>query len=61
MAVRYHYTSRGCYDSADDADQCRLARAVRAQQSKDFALADLEIDTLQRLNARSVRLGQVRD
>ena len=45
-------------DAADDADQRRLAGAVRAEQREDLALADLEVDALQRLQARGVGLGQ---
>ena len=48
-------------DAADDADQRRLAGAVRAEQGEDFAPADLQVDALQRLQARSVGLGQARD
>ena len=48
-------------DAADDADQRGLAGAVRTQQREDLALADLEVDALQRLQARRVGLGQVRD
>ena len=48
----------GCrrYDPADDTDQRRLTRAVRTQKREDFALADIEIDGFQRVNAGRIRL-----
>ncbi len=45
-------------DAADDADQRGLAGAVGTQQREDLALADLEVDALERLQARGVGLGQ---
>ena len=48
-------------DAADDADQRRLAGAVRAEQREDLAAPDLEVDVLQRLEAGRVGLRQVGD
>jgi hypothetical protein len=41
----------GCDDAADDADQRGLAGAVGAEQSENLALLDLQVDTLERLQA----------
>ena len=46
---------------ADDADQRRLAGAVRAEQREDLALVDVEVDRLQRLHARRIGLAQAAD
>jgi len=51
-----HARGRGD-DAADYVDQRRLARAVGTQQGENFTLADLEVDVLQRLKARSIGLG----
>ena len=48
----------GVDDAADDADQRGLAGAVGAEQREDLAAADLEVDVLQRLEARRVGLGK---
>ena len=50
----------GVDDAADDADQRRLAGAVRAEQREDLAAADLEVDALQRLEPGRVGLGELR-
>ena len=47
-------------DAADDADQRRLAGAVRAEQREDFAAPDAQVDVLQRLEAGRVGLREVR-
>ena len=46
-------------DAADDVDQRRLAGAVRTEQRENLAVPDLEVDALERLEARSIGLGQV--
>src|SRR5208282_372543 len=48
-------------DAADDADQGRLAGAVRAEQRENLAVAYLQVDVLERLEAGGVRLGEVQD
>ena len=51
----------GVDDAADDVDQRRLAGAVRPEQREDLAAADLEIDVLERLEARCIGLDQIDD
>jgi hypothetical protein len=46
---------------ADDADQGRLARAIRTEQGKDLAAANLQVDVLEGLEAGGVGLGEIRD
>jgi hypothetical protein len=41
----------GVDDAANDADQRRLAGAVGAEQRKDFAAPDLQVNVLQRVEA----------
>jgi len=48
-------------DPADDADERRLAGAVRTEEREDLALRDLEVDRLQRLEARREGLAQLLD
>ena len=60
-AVDRHRARRGIDDAADDGDERRLAGAVGAEQREDLAAADVEVDILQGLEARSVRLRQVFD
>ena len=48
-------------DSANDADQRRLAGAVRAQQRKNLATANIEVDALQSPQAGGVSLRNVGD
>ena len=48
-------------DSADDIDQRRLPGAVRAEQRKDFALADVEVDRLQRFKPGGIGFGEIAD
>ena len=43
-------------DAADDADQRGLAGAVRPEQGEDLAAPDLQVDALERLEARGVGL-----
>jgi hypothetical protein len=59
VTVDRHGAGAGGDDAAYDADQRGLAGAVGAQQREDLALADLEIDVLERLQTRGVGLGQV--
>ena len=51
----------GVDDAADDADQRGLAGAVGPEQREDLAAPDVEVDVLQRLEARGIGLGQVGD
>ena len=48
-------------DAADDADQRRLAGAVRAEQSENLAAPDLQVDVLERLEAAGVDFREMRD
>jgi hypothetical protein len=48
-------------NSADDADQRRLAGAVRAEQGKDLAAADVEVDPLKCAEPRGISLRNVFD
>src|SRR5204862_1834317 len=48
-------------DAADDADEGRLAGAVRAEEREDLALPDLEVGRFQRLEARREGLTQLLD
>src|SRR6185503_1905920 len=57
VAVRDDRSLGGVDDSADDVDERRLTGAIGTEQSKDFALLDLEIDLLQSLKARCIRFG----
>ena len=43
--------------SADDVDQRRLARAVRAEQADDLAVVHVEVDAVERTHAAE-RLAQ---
>ena len=61
VAVRRHRAARRRDDAADDVDERRLAGAVRPEQREDLPLADLEIDLLERHEARGVGLGQPLD
>jgi hypothetical protein len=46
VAVDRHAAFAGIEDAANDADQRRLARAVRSQQREDLASSDVEVDAL---------------
>ncbi len=48
-------------DAADDADQRRLAGAVRAEQREDLAVADIQVDVFEGLEAGGVGLVEMRD
>src|SRR5581483_278223 len=48
-------------DAADDRDERRLARAVRAEQGEDLAFLDLEADVAKRLMAAGIDLGKAAD
>src|SRR6266481_2424251 len=61
VTVNEHRTGSRCHDSTDDTDQGGLPRAIRPEQREDFAPADFEIDALQRLKARRIGFGQLRD
>ena len=49
------------HDAADESDQRGLAGAVRAEQREDLALADIEVDELERTETRGVGLRHVGD
>jgi hypothetical protein len=55
-----HAARAGLDDAADDADQCRLAGTVGAEQGEDLAAADVQADALQRLEPRRIGLGELR-
>jgi len=57
VAVSQHRAVGGIDDAADDADQRRLARAVRPEQREDFAALDVQADILERLESRRILLG----
>ena len=61
VAVDPHRAPRRGDDAADDADERGLAGAVGAEQREDLALADLEVDRLQRHQPRRIGLGQLLD
>jgi hypothetical protein len=44
---------------ANDADQRRLSSAVWTQQGKNFSTVDAQVDLVERLEARSVGLGEI--
>ena len=46
-------------ERGDDADEGRLAGAVRTQEREEIALLDLEIDAFERLDAVFVDLGEL--
>ena len=55
LAVDQHLAAARSDDPADDVDHRRLAGAVRAEQRENLALADVEVDRLERLGAASHR------
>src|SRR6201999_2227598 len=59
VAVRAHAAARRVDDPADDADQRRLAGAVRPEQREDLTLLDLEIDLVERAKAGCVDLAEL--
>jgi hypothetical protein len=61
VAVHEHHARARRDDAANDVDQGRLAGAIGTQQSENFPLEDVEIDVLQRLEARGIGLGQIGD
>ena len=61
VAVGEHRAGAGVDDAADDADQRGLAGAVGPEQREDLAAADVEVDVLERLEARGVGLADVAD
>src|SRR5215469_4654560 len=61
MAVDPHRARRRIDDAADDADQGRLAGAIRAEQRENLAVADVEIDVFKRLESGGVNLIETRD
>src|SRR5690606_32164348 len=58
VAVRGHATAAGRDDATDDADQRRLAGAVGTEQGEDLAAPDLQVDRLERLETRRIRLAE---
>src|SRR3712207_4926909 len=59
MAVCLNGAGGRVDDTADDADQRGFAGAVRAEQRKDLAPVDRQVDFSERLKARGVRLVEV--
>ncbi|MOA54919.1 hypothetical protein D3C78_1786190 [compost metagenome] len=57
MAIGQHPAVGRVDDAADDADQRRLARAVRPEQGEDFTALNVQVDALERLESRGVSLG----
>jgi hypothetical protein len=49
------------HDAADNRDERRLARAVRSEQREDLALADIQIDRIERTMAGGIGLGDPGD
>src|SRR5690554_106487 len=60
-AERRDRTASGSEQTTNRADQRRLARAVRAQQRENLALADLKVDVGERRRSALVGLRQVPD
>jgi hypothetical protein len=58
VPVRKHRAFGRVDDAADDRNQRGLAGAIGAEQRKDFAAADVQVDVAQRLEAGSIRLAQ---
>ena len=61
VPVHQDAAARRIDDAADDADQRRLAGAVGAEQRENLAVADFQVDVLERLKAGGVGLVQMRD
>ncbi|MCY1538328.1 hypothetical protein D9M68_738630 [compost metagenome] len=61
MAAGQHPAPGRIDDAADDADQRRLARAVRSEQGEDFAALDIQVHVLERLEPRCVSFGEILD
>jgi len=59
VSVRQDGSLRRIDDPADDADERGFPRAVGAEEREDLALADFQVDVLQRLEAGGVGLGQI--
>ncbi|MNF00817.1 hypothetical protein D3C80_1997050 [compost metagenome] len=57
MAIGQHPAVGRVDDATDDADQRRLARAVRPEQGEDFTALNVQVDALERLESRGVSLG----
>src|SRR3954468_14096083 len=47
------------HDAAQDADERRLARAVRSEQREDLLFVNLELDVSERRQARGVTLREL--
>jgi hypothetical protein len=50
-ALKLDVTAIGRVEAAQAVEQCRLARAVRADQAEDLALCEVERDAVQRDDA----------
>ncbi len=61
VAVDGHLPRGRVHDAADDVDQRRFARAVRAEHREDLAAADVEARALQRDESVRVGLREVLD
>src|ERR1700731_4926458 len=60
MASGHDGASGRIDDPADDIDQRRLACAIWTKQAKYLSLADLEVDSLEGLEARGIGLAKTR-
>jgi hypothetical protein len=56
VTVHEHLAFGRIDDAADDADQRRLAGAVRAEQRENLAVRDFQADILQRLKTGGIGL-----
>jgi hypothetical protein len=61
MAADGNGAFAGTDQAADGANQRRLPRAVRAEQRENLAGANIEVDILQRREARGIGLRKVFD
>ncbi len=61
VAVDQDRAARRLHDAANRRDQGRLAGAVRAEQRENLAVADVQVDVFQGLEARSIGLIEMRD
>jgi len=61
MILSLHGARARVDQPAHDADERRLAGTVGPEQREDLAAPDLQRDVLQRLEARGVGLGKVRN
>ncbi|MNJ62054.1 hypothetical protein D3C77_578750 [compost metagenome] len=58
VAIDQHPSATRIDDAADDADQRGLAGTIGPQQGEDLALADLQVDLLERRVTGGIGLGE---